>query len=108
MRDYPKSCAAMIAPAVLWFLSLSILAAQVTFAEPSTNTQMQAYYSGNGLLHRGLYDLAAAEYDKFLSAHPDHEKAPRARYGLAVCHFQLNRPSSRWSRRPVAFWRAPH
>ena len=65
MRDYPKSCAAMIAPAVLWFVSLSLLAAQVTFAEQSTNSQMQAYYSGNGLLHRGLYDLAAQRFSGF-------------------------------------------
>ncbi|MBN2560567.1 MAG: tetratricopeptide repeat protein [Phycisphaerae bacterium] len=57
----------------------------------SQDADVQAYYSGNGLLNRGLYDLAAAEYRKFLASHEDHEKAPAARYGLAVCLFRLGR-----------------
>ncbi len=46
---------------------------------------LRDYLSGNGLLNRGLYDLAATEYRKFLDEHPDHDKVPVARYGLAVC-----------------------
>ncbi|MCZ6834240.1 MAG: tetratricopeptide repeat protein [Planctomycetota bacterium] len=52
---------------------------------------LRDYYSGNGLLNRGLHDLAANEYRKFLKAHPDHAKSNVARYGLAVCYFKLNR-----------------
>ncbi|MHC4106512.1 MAG: tetratricopeptide repeat protein [Planctomycetota bacterium] len=52
---------------------------------------LRAYYSGNGLLNRGMYDLAAAEYRQFLDEHPNHEKAPLAQYGLAVSLFRLNR-----------------
>jgi len=48
----------------------------------------QTYLSANGLLNRGLYQLAAAEYRKFLAEHADHDKAPVARYGLAVCCFR--------------------
>ena len=48
----------------------------------------QTYLSANGLLNRGLYQLAAAEYRKFLAEHADHGKAPVARYGLAVCCFR--------------------
>lgn len=43
-----------------------------------------SYLSANGLLNRGLYDLAEKEYRAFLAAHPTHEKASIARYGLAV------------------------
>ena len=52
---------------------------------------LRAYYSGNGLLNRGMYDLAAAEYRQFLKDHPNHEHAPLAQYGLGVSLFRLNR-----------------
>ncbi len=49
---------------------------------------LRGYYSGNGLLNRGMYDLAAQEYRRFLDEHPDHDKAALARYGLAVSLFR--------------------
>ena len=51
----------------------------------------QSYLSGNGLLNRGLYELAVAEYRTFLAEHGDHEKAPIARYGLAVSLYRMER-----------------
>src|SRR5687768_9406811 len=54
-------------------------------------TALREYLSGNGLLNRGLYDLAAEEYRKFLAAHPNHAKAPVARYGLGVALNRLGR-----------------
>ncbi len=57
----------------------------------SDAADLRSYYSGNGLLQRGLHDLAAVEYRQFLETHPDHEKAPVARYGLAVCLFRLSK-----------------
>ncbi|TWT40001.1 tol-pal system protein YbgF [Phycisphaerae bacterium RAS1] len=53
--------------------------------------ELQSYLAGNGLLTRGMYDLAAEEYRKFLSGHAAHEKAPVARYGLAVCLFRTSK-----------------
>jgi len=50
---------------------------------------LRAYYSGNGLLARGLDELAIQEYRTFLRSHADHAKAPVARYGLGVAHFRL-------------------
>ena len=59
------------------------------FAAPRAAAQddggLEALNTANGLLNRGLHDLAAAEYAKFLEAHPQHEQANVARYGLAVC-----------------------
>ncbi|MEW6253625.1 MAG: tetratricopeptide repeat protein, partial [Planctomycetota bacterium] len=55
-------------------------------AEPNALTR--DYFSANGLLNRGLYELAAAEYRKFLAAAPQHPKAAVARYGLAVALYR--------------------
>lgn len=52
---------------------------------------LRDYYSANGLLNRGLHELAVTAYGKFLDNHAEHEKAPTARYGLAVCLYQLER-----------------
>jgi len=49
------------------------------------------YLNANGLLNRGLYELAAAEYRKFLEQAGDHEKSPLAHYGLGVCLFRLKK-----------------
>ncbi|MEZ6244148.1 MAG: tetratricopeptide repeat protein [Phycisphaerales bacterium] len=49
----------------------------------------RAYYTANGLLNRGLYDLAADEYRRFLESNADHEKAPLAHYGLGVALYRL-------------------
>ena len=49
----------------------------------------QTYLSANGLLNRGLYELAVAEYRKFLAQSPAHEKAEVARYGLGVSLFRM-------------------
>ncbi len=69
-----------------------VLAAGALAASPQDEAAvLRSYYSGNGLLNRGMYDLAAAEYRQFLAEHADHEKAPQARYGLAVALFRTNR-----------------
>ncbi len=52
---------------------------------------LREYHSGNGLLNRGMHEMAAAEYRKFLATHGNHEKAPTARYGLGVCLYYLGR-----------------
>ncbi|MFQ5428904.1 MAG: tetratricopeptide repeat protein [Phycisphaerae bacterium] len=86
-----------------WFTAAwisAILACPMAWASTSTEkpekdasdaAELQAYLSGNGLLGRGLYELAATEYRTFLVAHPKHEKAPVARYGLAVSLFRLGK-----------------
>ncbi len=54
----------------------------------SYDPALRSYLAGNGLLNRGLYDLAATEYRRFLSDHSDHDRAPLAQYGLGVCLFR--------------------
>src|SRR5687768_1882426 len=45
--------------------------------------------AAHGLFQRGLYKLAAQEYDDFLKANADHKEAPTARYALGVCRYRL-------------------
>jgi TolA-binding protein len=65
--------------------------AQGAAEQAAAQADLQAYISANGLLNRGHHELAALEYRSFLEAHPDHEKAPVARYGLSVCLLRLGR-----------------
>lgn len=55
-----------------------------------SDSAARPYLAGNGFLSRGLNELAAAEYRKFLVANPDHAKAPLARYGLSVALVRMN------------------
>ncbi|MGE3108078.1 MAG: tetratricopeptide repeat protein [Phycisphaerales bacterium] len=50
-----------------------------------------AYRAGTGLLNKGLHELAAAEFEKFLTQSPDHEKAPTAHYALGVCLYRMGK-----------------
>lgn len=59
-----------------------------THVRAQDDAELRDYLSANGLLNRGLYDMAAEEYRKFLVEHADHPKATVARYGLAVCLFR--------------------
>ena len=67
-------------PALLYCL-FSILSAQ---AEPARDPTTDSYYAANALYNRGLYKLAAEEFQTFLNHHGDHEKASQARRGLAL------------------------
>jgi len=91
MRRY--RCIKLRYVAALLAVSVITVAPRVTRAQPGgsnpSDPALRDYLSGNGLLNRGLYDLAAAEYRSFLSEHADHDRAPVARYGLAVCYFRL-------------------
>ena len=70
-----------------------LLASTIAHAQTGTDEAaiLRGYYSGNGLLNRELYELAAVEYGRFLEEHPDHDKAALARYGLAVSLFRMAR-----------------
>ena len=71
----------------------ALLAAPAARAQagPGGTTALREYYSGNGLLNRGMYALAIDEYRSFLDKHPSHDKAPVARYGLIVSLYRLER-----------------
>ncbi len=77
---------------------ISIICALVLCVAPARgqdtiddSTALRGYFTGNGLLNREMYELAVPEYRRFLDDYADHEKAPVARYGLAVSLFRLAR-----------------
>lgn len=81
MRLSRFRCARVIAAAAAALLGAAAFAQNET---PPGDPALRDYLSGNGLLARGLNDLAAKEYRKFLEEHPTHERASSARYALAV------------------------
>lgn len=46
--------------------------------------------AAHGLYQRGLFKLAAPEYETFLAEHAGHADATAARYALAICRYRLN------------------
>lgn len=88
----PFRCFLLIAAMISGITASPLVAAQ---SAPRQLTQEDdvpsAYLSANGLLNRGLFELAAAEYRTFLAAQPHHVKVPVARYGLGVCCFRMNK-----------------
>ncbi len=48
-----------------------------------------ALHAANGLLQRGLYDLAAAEYESLLKKERPAAERMQARYGLGICRLRL-------------------
>lgn len=75
---------------VLWCALIAPFAGpEWSAAADGDEAMLRDYHSGNGLLTRGLHEMAATEYRKFLTEHGDHAKASSARYGLAVCFYKL-------------------
>lgn len=73
-----------------FLIGTTVLAAP-TQKKDADDPTLRDYLSGNGLLNRGLYELATSEYRKFLSEHSDHDRAPLAQYGLAVGLYRMKR-----------------
>ncbi len=88
----------LLRPAALLAAALSLLLAVAAGAQEqappgeAADPVLADFHLANGLLNRGLHDLAADAYRKFLEAHAQHEKAQVARYGLGVCLTRLGKP----------------
>lgn len=87
-----REAARMIGPrsAAVWMLAATVALAALP-GRWAAAQELRGLYSGNAFLNEGHYDLAAAEYRRFLQSHPQHEKAAEASYGLAVCLYHLDR-----------------
>lgn len=73
-----------------WVVMVVVLAAVLSGpAAGADDKSLDRYYNANALCRRGVYPLAAKEYEAFLTANPKHEKAPRAKWGLAVCRYSM-------------------
>lgn len=81
-----------------WALLVIVTLASVARAKDPTSAlagesdaALRSYHAGNGLLNRGMYEAAIAEYRTFLASAPDQEKAAIARYGIVVSLYRLDR-----------------
>src|SRR5690606_26095116 len=83
-----QCCLGRVASVVI---GLALLAGAAWGQTPANDPALREFHSANGLLARGMDELAVTEYRKFLEASPNHEKAPTARYGLGVALFRLKR-----------------
>ena len=59
-------------------------------AEQQVDPATKKLLAAHGLFQRGLFKLAAPEYEVFLRDSADHPDANTARYALAVCRYRLN------------------
>ena len=57
--------------------------------EQQVDSATKKLLAANGLYTRGLYKLAADEYEGFLKDYASHAQATAARYALAVCRYRL-------------------
>ena len=84
-----------------WFIFLvviSVAAAAVSAqeaADPDKPPQQvdpatKKLLAAHGLYQRGLFKLAAPEFEEFLRDNPTHADTTTARYALAVCRYRLN------------------
>ena len=56
-------------------------------ADGDDDPRLLPYYNGNALCMRRLYTPAIIQYEIFLKAHPQHEKAPLAKWGLGLAYY---------------------
>ncbi|MBL7221431.1 MAG: tetratricopeptide repeat protein [Phycisphaerae bacterium] len=76
---------------VLWLIVLVSLLAPLAGAQEKADPALDLYYNANSLCHRRFYKQAVDEYKRFLAKHPDHTKAPTARWGMAISLYNLSK-----------------
>src|SRR5262245_45021310 len=90
-RNPAERCTVMIQFRRSLMVALLMLAVPSLAVSPLGPDDDQSYRTGIGLLNKGLSDLAAAEFRKYLAEHPDGAESTNARYSLAVCLSRLGR-----------------
>ncbi len=58
-------------------------------AQPDARQEKESYDFANGLLSRGMYDMAAEAYGEFISKYPSSRYSEEARYRLAESYFLM-------------------
>ncbi len=79
---FPASRGMLVLAAVAWGL-----VARSAPAQPADAATRQ-YAATVALQNRGVYDLAAEEWQKFIERYPTDARIPRAHHYLGVCYYQ--------------------
>jgi TolA-binding protein len=70
-------------------LTLLLLAAMAAMSEgQQTDAATRQYAAAVALQNRGVYDLAADEWQSFIKGHPSDPRAVKARHYLGICQYQ--------------------
>ena len=77
--------------AALGLLVLLMAAPPMAAQEKKKDPAAAQYFRANTLYQRKLYEIAAKEYNAFLKANPNHEKAPNARFGLSLSYLGMKK-----------------
>ncbi|MCP4379683.1 MAG: tetratricopeptide repeat protein, partial [bacterium] len=79
---------------MLWLLGLVVMAGMLSVsaeAQDKSDPGLDLYYNANSLCHRRFYKQAIDEYKRFLTKYPNHAKVPRAKWGMAISLYNLDR-----------------
>lgn len=90
-RHWSRSARCLFAAVVCWFVAAGPLAAQEKKEEPAAKSSPAAiaqYRAAVAFQNRGVFDLAAAEWEAFLKEFPTDPLAVKAQHYLGVCFFQ--------------------
>lgn len=63
----------------------------VVYAQPAVDPFFEKIDFAHGLYQRGLYDMAAGEYQQFIDQFPDSTYVHEAYFGLAESHYSADR-----------------
>jgi|GEM_PF-1464313 len=81
---------------VLWLLVLAMILPGLPVpsarAQDAVDPALDLYYNANSLCHRRFYKQAVDEYKRFLNKYPNHTKAAKARWGMAISLYNLAKP----------------
>lgn len=89
--------AAAASAAVVWSMAIVAIpraasaAPAAAAAQPAeVDAASKLLLKASGLFNRGMFKLAAADYETFLQQYPNHPDATTARYALAICQYRQN------------------
>ncbi len=74
---------------LVFLLALSLLAG--AFADTGSDASMRQYAAAVALQNRGVFDLAAAEWVKFIETYKTHPRLPNALLHLGVCYLKTDK-----------------
>jgi len=85
----PPSCAGFLAAALA---AVAAAGLQIAAAgEPAADVATRQYAAAAKLQNLESYDLAAAEWRKFIEQYPNDPRVPQARHYLGVCYYLDNK-----------------
>lgn len=81
----PRACFVLLASLIV------VLPGATVSAETTSDAATRQYAAAVALQNRGVFDLAAAEWVKFIETHKTHPRTPNALLHLGVCYLKTEK-----------------